>query len=127
MIAFLLSACLLGADDFPLVEQHVEAISASWLPDGSRAFYFWDLVQGEWAFIDKRYERADMAVSYCDGRWRLEWQEEEEACFRVVTCDCWIETVEIEDPRTDETNRPWFRQLCQIGLRPVPVAREKPN
>lgn len=126
MTSILLCAALLVSAVLPTVEQHVAAISASRLPDGSLQFFFWDVVQGEWAFVDHRFEDASMAVGFCDGHWRLAWQDGE-GCYRIVSCDCWIETRETSDPREGEHQKAWFRRLCAAGLRPPPTVVEEPD
>jgi len=116
-----------GAAPLPVVEQECELISVAHLSDGAELVFFWSQVQSEWTCLDHRWCHSSMRVGRSGDAWRLEWEDDSEHCYRVVTTPIWVESWESGNPLSDQNQRPWFRQLLNPGLKSPPKLATSDN
>jgi len=108
------------ASPLPLVEQHVECVSVAHLPNGGDAVFFWDIVQGQWAYLDHRWLSDQMDVRWDRDSWVLSWPDESEGCHRRVRTPLWVESWESDSPLAEQAARPWFCRMTAVGLKQPP-------
>jgi hypothetical protein len=107
----------------PIVEQTVEFVSVAHLADGAELIFIWADVQGEITVLGHRWLNSGMGVHRSGDEWVLAWEDEGDSCYRVIHTRHWLESWENENPLAAEHGKPWFRQLCEAGLKSPPRAK----
>lgn len=118
LIAAVLS--LLGQAPLVVCEQDVELISVAHLDGCGELVFFHDFVQGELTRLDHRWLASTAFVHWDGAAWVLSWEDECDHCYRVVRAPIFVESWEAENPLNEINQRPWFRQLLEVGLRQPP-------
>lgn len=128
VVTILAALCLGGQNSadrederpLPLVEQQVECVSIAHLSNGGDAVFFWDVVQGQWAYLDHRWMSDQMYVQWDRDAWVLSWTDDSEGCYRRVRTTLWVESWELDSPLAEQASRPWFCRMTAVGLKQPP-------